>query len=70
MIKVIRPAEICCHGPDGSSVLLSGSGGGGIETIWQGRHDVQNLSASLSQFGHQTFVRSRRFIKTIPGWPS
>lgn len=61
--------KVCCHGPEGNSVLLRGSGGLGMLTIWQGWHVLQNVSASLSHPGHQTLVRSLRFIDTIPGWP-
>ena len=61
---------MCCHGPGGSSVILRSSPGLGMLTIWQGWQVFQNISATLSHPGHQTLVRSLRFIDTIPGWPS
>ena len=39
-----------------SSLSRSGGGdGGGAETIWHGRQDLQNFSASLSQFWPSNF---------------
>ena len=39
---------VCCHGPEGSSVLLRGFGGGGIETIWHGGHDLQSNTLNVT----------------------
>ena len=67
---VIRSAEICCHGSEGSSILLRSSGGLGILTIWQGWQVLQNISASLSYPSHHTLVRSVHFMDNIPGYSS
>lgn len=63
-------ADMRCHGPEGNSVHLRGSGGLGILTTWPGRQVLQNISKSLSHPDQHTLVRSQLFMDTILGWPS
>ena len=66
----MKSIAMSCQGPRSNPVMWRGSGLLGPLTTWHPWHVLQNVSASLSMPGHQSFVHKRCFIFAIPWCPS